>query len=191
MLTKRDNAIIRFVEDFGAASRSQIERLFFTGQKYQRIIANRRLREIVNQTDYVKRSKEPYTGQYIYHLAGLKQLQHRLLRTEFYLRLKEQGGLIKTFACEYAVDGLRADAYCVYEIGGKRYYFALEVQNEQNRPNIGKYIALHDSEVWPWKVFPRVVIITDRKIEVKTEFAVIILDTSLKEFENIFKTPAR
>lgn len=187
MLTKRDKAIIRFIEDFGAATRSQIERLFFTEQKHQRIIANRRLREIVTQTDYIKRSKEPYTGQFIYHLAGLKQLQHRLLRTEFYIRLKEYGGLIKTFVCEYAVEGLRADAFCIYEINHKRYYFALEVQNERNYPNIGKYIVLHDSEVWPWRVFPRVVIITDRKVEAKTAFPVYVIDNEFNGFERIFE----
>lgn len=186
MLTKRDKQIIRFIEDFGAITRKQVERLFFSDVKYSTSLANKRLLEIIKEP-HIVRSREPHTNQYIYHLKGVKQLEHRILRSEFYLRLITFGGQIKTFISEYRASNLRADAFCIYEKDGYRYYFCLEVQTD-NKLDLGKYIGLYESDDWPFKIFPRVVVISDRKIEAETDFLVFVIGKDFDGWEKIFST---
>jgi hypothetical protein len=186
VLTKRDKQIIRFIEDFGAITRKQVERLFFSDVKYSTSLANKRLLEIIKEP-HIVRSREPYTNQYIYHLKGVKQLEHRILRSEFYLRLITFGGQIKTFVSEYRASNLRADAFCIYEKDGYRYYFCLEVQTD-NKLDLGKYIGLYESDDWPFKIFPRVVVISDRKIEAETDFLVFVIGKDFEGWEKIFST---
>lgn len=184
MLTSRDLRIIEFIERFGAANTKQITQLFFQGLNQPEVVARRRLVQIVRDSN-VKRTMDPVTGQYIY-FTKKAQLQHKLVRTEFYCRLQEKGRVLK-FEPEYTIDNVRADAFAAYEYKGKGYLMFVEVQLCNSPVDIAKYERLYYSRNWKWPAFPRIVAISDKRQKINSRLTVKVVPTNFKNWEDCLK----
>lgn len=185
MLTSRDLRIIEFIERFGAANTKQITQLFFQGLNQPDVVARRRLVQIVRDSN-IKRTMDPVTGQYIYYLGKKAQLQHKLVRTEFYCRLQEKGRVLK-FEPEYTLGDVRADAFIAYEYHGKGYLLFLEVQICNSPVDIAKYERLYYRRTWTWPVFPRIVVASDKKVVNNSRLTVKVIPTNFEKWEECLK----
>lgn len=106
------------------------------------------------------------------------QFIHSLLVTEFYVRLIEEGFEIDEFTPEYVIGNVRADAFVKAGYGDFTHYFFVEVHISNNPFNWEKYLGIVDK----FKVFPKIVIVSDKKIDIpKTNLKFIQLKTDLKE----------
>jgi len=177
--------VIDFVERFGAANTKQITQLFFAGLNQPDIVARRRLVQIARDSD-IKREKDPLTGQYIY-FTKKAQLQHKLLRTEFYCRLLRGPGKLMQFEPEYTFEKVRADAFVSYEYMRRVYLMFVEVQLCNSPVDIAKYERLYYSRNWKWPAFPRIVVITDKKVVNNSRLTVRVLPTNFKNWEECLK----
>lgn len=171
--------VISFIEALGAADTNQIDRLFFNRLR----IAQRRLKRITEESD-IKRCRDPVTNRYIYYTSKA-QLQHKLIRTELYLRMKQGPGNILNFATEYTIDNVRADAFVIYECLKKVYLMFVEVQTSNNPVDLAKYESLFFARKFP--VFPRLVVVTDKKVENNSRLTVKIIPTNLSNWEDCLK----
>jgi hypothetical protein len=186
LLTSRDLEIIDLIYQFGVIDADQIYRLFFAQHNQGKLIARRRLREILAQNSEIKRIKDPLSGRYIYYLKKA-QLRHKVLIAEFYTRLKTGRGEIKKFVNPYHVNcsfgDLYPDAYAIYQLGDQVYFWFLEVQISTNPLNLSKYERLYRSGEWRFPVFPRVLVVGDRKFNNNTGLEVEFVGTKFEGFE--------
>jgi hypothetical protein len=151
-MTARDRRLLRFIDDFGVATTDQIKRYFFPSVSYQRCC--QRLTELY-RSGQLKRKRNFIQQQYLYYTARLpKQINHHLKRTESYIVLQSGLQLVR-FDLEYAMKGLRADAY--FEVwDGDTYGVFLEIQTDK-QPNIEKY----KGAFLKWKKQPMTVWVSD------------------------------
>lgn len=192
MITSRDLQAVEFINEFGAATTEQIRQLFYEmgedgkpiGQSYT--VCKRRLREIIKDTN-IKRKKGPVTNQYIYYVGSPTQRWHKALRTELYCRLKKMEGDLKLFEVEYALPGVKADAFFAYSYGGKGYLYFVEVELSNKGLDVAKYERLYLSKDHPFPVFPGILVISDKKIKANTKLKIIRVGTDFSNMEAILK----
>ncbi|QUH21059.1 replication-relaxation family protein [Alkaliphilus sp. B6464] len=175
---QRDREIIKFIEQFKVASTDTIAELFFPSLR----MAQRRLSRLV---DYgvLKREREHFTFQYVYYIEKTKQMQHRLILTEFYRQIKRLGIEVVKFENEFTFfEGIRPDGFIAYSIGEKNYIAFIETELS-NKPNITKYEELYKSEEWKkvLPIFPAIIWVTDNNIP-KTELSIFHIK---RDFSNI------
>ena len=88
MITQRDQDILNFLEDFHAATTSQLQRLFFNGTSYR--YSCKRLQYLYEQ-GFLKRMRSTISNEYAYYLkkpSMFQQIHHDLLRTELYVSIR-------------------------------------------------------------------------------------------------------
>lgn len=185
MLTTRDLKIISMIQNFGAVDSGQIYRVFFREAHQGELICRRRLNEIIKHAD-IKREKDPITGRYIYYTKKA-QLRHKVLIAEFYVRLLTGPGRVEAFEAHCSFGDIRPDAFVTYFYREQVYLFFLEVQISANPLNVAKYERLYASGDWKLPVFPRLVVVSDRRWRVATELRVDFVPTSYEGWEAILK----
>ena len=77
----------------GAASTSQIIKLFYSHKKTGAKMGQNRLL-MMHKEKYLKRQRTNINSEYCYYVTGSQQI-HQLIRTEFYIKLIELGGVIR------------------------------------------------------------------------------------------------
>jgi hypothetical protein len=157
VLMPRDQQVIDFVDKFNVASASQLKRLFYPSTT----IANRHLTALCN-AKYLKRERGNINLQYTYYMRKNNQFLHTLCVTEFYCRLIEEGFEIDEFTPEYIIGNVRADAYVKAGYGEYTHHFFIEVHRNNNPFDWQKYLGI----VNKFKVFPKIIVITDKKITI-------------------------
>lgn len=183
MLTLRDQEILGFIQEFKVVNQNHIEAVF----KISPVVANRRLRAIA-KTKLVKRSRDSITNKFLYFIS--KPTPHKLLTTNFFINLLNQGGKINYFKKEYPLPGLTPDAFCEYIFGGYRYFMFLEVQISNTKLDTEKYEQYFLKGEWKKKfpAFPRIIVISNRKHNIKSrnQLQYIQIGTDFNEFNKIF-----
>jgi hypothetical protein len=178
LLTKRDFKIIEYLEVVKCAKSKHIQTVFNISQN----VANRRLLELT-RLNKLKKKRYDYSLEYIYYLPKEKPTEHKILVSEFYIKLFQNNGRIIKFYPEYIVNNIRADIFCVYQIQNLCYYFFVEIQLSHDRPNIQKYEWLLDRQDF----IPRIVVVTNQKWKYDGKLTVLGVDTEFNNFEKIFK----
>jgi hypothetical protein len=174
MITKRDQDIINFLEDFHIATSGQIRRLFFPKISYQ--YTCKRLQYLFDNL-YVKRTRSTIDNSYAYY-ADRKpaQLHHDLIRAELHTSIKSKYDLLE-WHNEAAVGDIRPDALCYIKHSGIVFPVLVEV-HLSNGFNFEKY----KMDFIPYLgVNPRVLVCTDRppKLpQIGIKFKVVGLDMS-------------
>jgi hypothetical protein len=183
MLTKRDREILEFIQEFKVVNQGHVEAVF----KLSKVVANRRLRAITDMK-VVRRKRSSMTNNFLYYVD--KPTPHKLLVTNFFIQLLEQGGRVIYFKKEYVLPGLTPDAFCEYKYNGYRYFFFVEVQISNTKLDTEKYELYFSSGDWKkrFPAFPRIVVISDRKVEIKSrnDLQFIQVATDFNDFEKIF-----
>lgn len=196
-MNERSKAIINFISDFRAADSLQIQRVFFQtnidgepiiygNQRAQRVLKSLWEKQLILRTE----REDPVTGRYIYYVGNKSQLRHKLLITEFYVRLFCGPGTIREWDNHITVGNVRPDGYCAYEYKGKIHLFFVEVQIANNPLNLQKYIKLKESGEWEREYnlpFPSLVVISDRNFKPDSRLKTFVIGTDYEGWERILK----
>lgn len=187
MIMPRDKEILDFIDLLGAASLTQIKRVFMNENKQGKIIARRRLKRLYD-LKLIKRDRSFINSEYIYYKKNTL-LEHKLALTEFYTTLQSLPGKILKFDPEKTLDDIRPDAVCDYLYKGNVYQLFIEAHLATIPFNQQKYEDFYESgkyRQW-YKVFPRVIIISDRRIEFKSsKIRYIQISLDCKNIEKVF-----
>lgn len=175
---ERDQRVLDFIDKFNCASTKQIQRLKF----YPSVtVTNRRLTELTN-LKMLKRERANINYQYVYYARKNNQFAHSLIVTEFYCRLLEEGFEIDEFQPEYVIGNIRADAFVKAGYGDYTHYYFVEVHRSNNPFDWQKYLTI----VNQFRVFPKIIVITDKKVEIPdNSLKFIQLKTDCKDIKII------
>jgi hypothetical protein len=162
-----EQRVLEFLEVFKCATTSQLTKLFYN-TKYPLNKSRRRLK-ILYDDKHVKRERNSINMEYVYYLRKNNQFTHSLILTEFYVRLHELAEIDK-FEVEQPYGHIRPDGMCICGYKGFTHYFFIEVHISNNKFNQDKYIAYYGSREWKqyFNIFPKVLIISDKRVEIKT-----------------------
>ena len=175
MITYRDNDVIKFIQDFKAATTDTIAELFYPSLR----VAQRRLRTLAEHGE-LKREREHFTMQYYYYTKKPKQLRHRLIITNFYRELSKIAEIVR-FDTEVHFGDIRADGMIAYKYKNKAYIALLEAEISNKGVDMGKYENFQNTGKYKafFPVFPQLIFITDRKIK-KTDLEYIKVDEACR-----------
>jgi hypothetical protein len=183
-----DKKILSFIEMFHAANTKQIQRAFYKSQKQGTFLCERKLRKLYER-NLLKRHRIVLNEPYIYYFTKSKQITHHLIVTELYCNLLEHKGNIISFEVEEVIEDIRPDAICQFELNGDIYQYCIEVHISNNNFDQIKYERFYRSGAWKkyFKIFPAIVIISDRKVNLKdTKLIFIQIGTAFKDIDKIF-----
>ena len=182
MITERDRKIVEFVTEFKAVYSWHVEQVFFRRHKEGQRQANRTLRKLW-QAGEIKRTKDLYTDRNIYYVGNRHQLRHKLLITSVYARMTSFE--LVEFIREYMVGTCQADAFARFRHGGREYLYFVEIQISHEPVDIGKYEKILTARLWPERVFPRVLVVSDRRQEVKSPVRIVQVKTDFSNWEEV------
>ena len=186
MITKRDQDIINFLDDFHIATSEQIHKLFFPGIAVRS--RNARLKYLLD-TGFIKMTRSTIDNSYAYYVGKKPyQIHHDLIRTELYTHLKGKYNVLE-WHNEYTIGNIRSDAYCYIRHNGIPYPVFVEI-HLHNKFNFDKYKILCDTMDLKavFSIVPRVIICTDRSITIPNmpiKFKVV--DIEMKDLDSIFE----
>jgi len=180
MITRRDQDIINFLEDFHIATSSQIHRLFFnTSYQYSR----ERLYKLY-QDGILKRTQSTIDNCYAYYIDRKPvQIHHDLIRSELYTNIKTKSHLLE-WVNEQPIENIRPDALCYIENAGIIFPTMIEI-HLSNSFNVDKYRGIDFLALFG--VRPRLVICTDRQITVPAvkNLSIKIVGTDMSGLDRI------
>jgi hypothetical protein len=181
MITKRDQDILNFLEEFHIATSSQLHRLFFSKTSPQ--YSSKRLLDLSEQ-GHIRRTQNTIGNGYAYY-ADKKpvQLHHDLIRTEVYTSIKAKYNVLE-WQNEAPIERIRPDALCYINHSGIVFPVLIEI-HLSNGFNFDKY----KMDFKPiFGVNPRVLICTDRELklpQLAIKFKIVGLD--MAGLESLFK----
>jgi hypothetical protein len=168
VITERDQKVLDMLELLNVAKISQIYRMFYKDHMQGKLICRRRMYTLSTKDKVVKREHDHLNTEYVYYMNKNNQFNHSLILTEFYVRLHELAEIDK-FEVEQPYGNIRPDGMCICGYKGFTHYFFIEVHISNNKFNQDKYISYYGSLEWKkyFDVFPKVVVISDKNIELK------------------------
>lgn len=191
-LLSREKRLLNFIDIFGAATTSQIQKLFYSEKstdKCARIKAQTRLKMLFDNK-YIKRIRSDINSEYIYYQKKTQFLNHQILLVDVYLYLLHIEGDILEFTPEIVFADIRPDAKVVFDDYTFEHTFLVEVHRGFNPFDQQKYEDFYYSKVWKeyFEVFPKILVVSDRKIQLKpSKIPFVIVPYSLEGIENILK----
>jgi len=208
MLTKRDYQISDWLAKLKAAQTNHVAEYFWEpNKKYPNIQARRRLNKIYanryrdSRIPNIKKDRIHINMQYTYYTCNKKQIEHQLQLTNFMVELKK---ILKYdipshwWNTEYSIEDIKADM--ILRIYTEHYFF-IESHNKSDKFDFQKYDKLYLRKrydkfykdllgyVPKEKKFPKVIIITDKKLNfpMYTEVKFIQLKSDCSNIRDIFK----
>lgn len=182
MITKRDQDILNFIEEFHIATSSQIQKLFFKNTSYR--YSRKRLQYLFNQ-GFIKRTRSTINNDYAYYIGKkqslLQQVHHDLIRAELYVALINTYEILE-WNNEMVIENIRPDALTYIRNHGIVFPVFIEV-HLSNRFDFDKYKDfIRDNDLRAvFGITPRVIICTDRQVTIPNigiKFKVVGLDMS-------------
>jgi hypothetical protein len=189
--------ILDTIEMFQCMRTDQVAKLIYRGYSEGLRQAQGKLKVLIDRK-YLSRWREHQNAKYIYFLMGQKpkQLNHQLSIVDFYANLSDFVQIDRfdmQKELRYSESKLVPDAYLEFLYKGYKYRYFLEVQLSNNPIDFLKYERYQRSLAWQSQlhsdVFPRVVIMCKRKIDMpqgsKVTFMQIGLDC--KEIQTLLR----
>jgi hypothetical protein len=176
MITKRDQDVINFIEEFHIATSGQISRLFFSG-KYRYCM--KRL-QYMRDSGFIKPAKSTIDNCRAYYInkkSLLQQIHHDLIRAELYTAIRSRYDLL-IWENEATIEHIRPDALCYIKHSGIVFPLIIEV-HLNNKFDFDKYKNIDFRTLFG--LMPRVIICTDREVKLPVsavKFKVVGLDMS-------------
>jgi predicted transcriptional regulator len=196
--TKSVNNILEILETTGICTAQQVAKLVYYEHKNSLNYAQKKLKQMYDN-GFVKRTTSTMSNEYCYTLKKLKQIEHRLLISQFHtdLRLYIGKDNILHFAAEdNTLECLRPDAVACINTNNRKLYICLEIHRSTNvKFDIDKYIhALENKEYVKItnneNTFPLVLVATDTPEKVKEQLKDISLGFEMliiKKFDEFTK----
>ncbi len=179
MITKRDKAVLDFIEKFRVASTSTLEVLFYPSPR----VAQRRLSVLVDHGE-LNRDRDHFTYEYLYYIKKPRQLRHALLLTDLYREMVKVGIEIVNFDNEVTLEDIRADGLVAYRLNEKNFIAFAEIQISNTPLDIDKYLKFLRSDKYKnyFPVFPLIIAVTNKKVSQTRDIKIIVVK---EDFSNI------
>ena len=181
---KRVKNIINLIETFKVANVDHVADLYYCNYKKKEhayIKANERLRKLA-QEKTLKRKRSDINSKYCYYIdKEPKQIEHSIKLTDLYVELCMIYGQdnIQMIPEYTAIEGVRPDAYLRIKHSNRLYLFYVEI-HRSNDFDIGKYEAIYRND----KVFPTLLIVTEKKLKLETRLNYIVVKEDLEGLED-------
>ncbi len=186
IITKRDQNIINFLEDFHVATSHQIHDIFFNNTSYR--YTRMRLQYLFEQK-HIKRIKNTISNGYAYYIDKKPlQIHHNLLRTELYVNINKLYNIVD-WQNEIPIGNIRPDAFAYIEDNSIIFPVFIEV-HLNNKFDFEKYKKLKQEFDFKllFKFTPRVIICTDQELNIpKIGYIFRIVNTDMSGINKIFK----
>lgn len=197
IITERDKQIIRYMKIVKYATTRNIAELFFNnGSKNYHIVTLKRMNKLVNNgylesvPANVNEIGRPITLYYIDdNKVNKRNYRHALAVSNFSAKLKLNGVEIIELQTEiYLSNKIRVDAIYKVIYNGKKRLFLVEFDITK-KFNVTKYEYFKKSGEWKdyFKVFPRIVSVTDNKVSYSDTVNIIHLDKNLDNFNTLLE----
>lgn len=185
MLQERDKQVIEFIRKFHAVTTSQIRRVFFKND----FLCQRRLRTLT-LNKFMKRCRDNINSDYVYYAdKKTAKMQHYITLAGLYVNMLDIPGKMISFEVEKKIDNIIPDGFLQYAFNGNKHSFFIEVHISNNEFNQGKYEAFYRSRKWlehGLKVFPKIVVITDKKVTLQpSTLRYIMISSDYKNLKGI------
>ena len=183
ILTKRDQEIIKFLNDYKCANTSTIANIFFNGSKRP---CNRRLKNL-KEHGFINSSQE-FVCLEMVHYIGRRPLQiiHSTILTNFIGELYKNNIEVLKSKIEFKIDNVRSDLILVCKVDGKTKIFFIEVCNTK-KFDLNKYVKLKINNKWKeyFPIFPSIIVISNKPYEANKDINIIGMDLDLNNFDVI------
>lgn len=179
-LTNRDKAIIEFLKNNKCADTESLSNIFFKGSV--RATQNR-LKKLCDN-GYIKYFRPSIIEKNIYYYKHKhSSYKHAIKVTQFISELYKLNIEILKIKTPFKVGNMIADSLIICKINEDIKILFVEVEL-QKYFNLSKYEELYYSRAWKGvlPVFPNIVVITDKRVDINNKFNIIKIDT---EFNNI------
>ena len=183
-LQPRDNEIIEFLKNCKCADTFTIHNIFFKDCKIR--TTQIRLQKL-EEAGYIKSFREDILKPKIYYVRNKpKSYKHAIKVSQFIGELHKQNIEILKYKVPYKVGNVIADGLFVVKIDGEVNILFLEVEL-QKYFNLNKYNELYYSRAWKeiFPVFPKIVVVSDKRVDKDNKFNIIKIDTEFKNIEYI------
>lgn len=187
MITKRDQDILNFIEDFKIATTEQIHRIFFKDVSYR--YCAKRL-EYLLEIGEVKKTRSTIDNCNAYYLSNKPvQLHHNIIRAELY------SFIINTYQImewhnEYSFLTIRPDAFAYISDHDIIFPIFIEI-HLGNSFNFDKYsILFKENDLKTlFGIMPRVLICTDRNISLPKTSPIKykVVEVDMKGLDSLFR----
>lgn len=180
---ERDKAIIDYLTEYGCARTETLKELFFKNEH----IGTCRIRlSKLHRYTAINRHRDFLFQEYIYYTTKPKQIEHRLILTDFHRELIKLGADVVKLENEFTFfDGIRPDGFLACRYRGKE--LVAFVECERQKPDTDKYEKFYISE--RWKVFrfcPKLIWITNKKVTPVKGMDLIIIKEDLSNIREVF-----
>ena len=186
MITKRDQDILNFIQEFHVATTNQIHKLFFAPSNYR--YCTQRLK-FLTDSSHIKKTRSTIDNCNAYYIDRKPaQVHHDLIRTELYTNMKQRYKILE-WHNEMTVGNIRPDAFAYINDYGIVFPVFIEI-HLNNKFDFDKYMEFvkNNDLRSMFGIIPRVIICTDRQVTIPNigiRFKVIGIDMS--GLELIFK----
>lgn len=196
MITKRDQDILNFIEEFHIATSSQIHKLFFDQSNYRYCM--QRLQQLYN-IGFLKRARSTISNEHAYYIKKpslLQQMHHDLVRSELFVNINKTYKIL-AWNNEEPIKNIRPDAMVYVQNSAFTYindhgivfpvFIEIHLNNKFNFDKYKDLLKNNDLKAM-FGLMPRVVICTDRQVtppQIGIRFKVVGID--MKGLDTIFK----
>lgn len=180
VLTKRDEEIINFLNEFKCATTSTLSKMFFNNS---RRTTTRRLK-LLKENNLINSSQEFVCLEQIHYLNRKpKQIKHTILITNFIGELYKNNIEILKLKKEFKIGFVRSDLLLVCKIKNKNFIYFIEVCNSKAF-DVDKYVKLKKSLIWQeyFPVFPTIITISDKPVVFNKNLNIINMKLNLCDF---------
>lgn len=159
------------MEQYHYANSDIIAKMFFRHIKFNQNLARKRMSE-VEKAGYIVKIDNVETNSLIYMWKDKNvkpPSRHRMIILEIMAELNYLGYTVDAYEIEkeWSNGQIRSDAFLIFTVNGRRYYYFVEVHLSNNPPNLSKYDTLYKTlEVQNFigkDVYPRILFVCDKQ----------------------------
>lgn len=198
----RVKSILDFIDQFGICTAEHIAKLYYKnyGNPSHALVKARDKMYRLFQEKTVKRKRSDINSKYYYFSDKEPvQIHHRLCMIDLYVSLVELFGQDNVdMQIHYnQINGMVPDALIRIIKTDLIYYFFLEVHLSNNPFNYEKYEKVYYSKdyenIYPSEAkiknpilpFPKVIVMTDKKLKIESKLRFIVTDLALNNLEDL------
>lgn len=182
-LQQRDLELLELLKNCKCADTTSLSNIFFNGSLRA---AQNRLKKLQDAGE-LRAYRENILAQNIYYTNRRPtNIKHAIKVTQFIAELNKLGIEIIKYKVPYKIANIIADGLLIVKVNGEVKILFLEVELMKYF-NLSKYQELYYSRAWKdvFPVFPNIVVVTDKKVELDKTFNIIKIKTDFSNIQDL------